>query len=873
MSKKKKNDGRSTDLDLNWLTSTLGPDWETWRGFASRWIKTQTKATNEKLKALISFFRKYLPAHAPYAVDVPLIFKGQNGHLVSSAEFVEFRESRGAKCRADSIRCANNIVEFIDFVIAQEYSEPNDHGVRMPLVLNPMRKEKYQLSRLETVHNPLPYRYIKELRQIVCPYPSGSVRPWEGVHFRDWKWAQSLNSGVGSGQSGEWYEVDQEQIDKSDPDCVWRSKEVARNNKQITILQIWSPVVAMALFVKLHLPLRTYQIRMLDSGEADTWRFQNGSWVKNSHSFSLGSERRPYARGIFNLQLDTMTGSYSTGLYINTNKTADQNKDEIERGYRIPWQHEELLYWLEKLRNWQEKYNPIVEPTSWSTFEKKHIGTLKSAATLAQMGETCFLFRNASAKDTVDRTKPVSDQPAARQWYRLLLALEDKLYDKGVRLENGDRLCLVHKYPDGTKLQAKVKAYFPLHSMRVSLITAYTMDTELPLPVISKLLAGHSRLLMTLYYNKITPAVMAEKMEVAHAQLDQREDASIKAFLADASMEQIQCKTVFHSADSIQAALANRNPIGWEDRAHGLCLMGGNTVKSDEVGTLGGCWNGGSILKNAKAAQNRIYGSVPHGPENCVRCRWFITEARYLPALNAHFNQISYKANAAVNRANEIETELDDLKDEQYFAEEENRPFTKQQKLQELQRRYERQKVKASNYTEDYIATFNLIQRIMEIEEERSAQDSKDKLVAVGNQEDVSLAIQFIETESELLHLSVLCDDAEFIADLEDDLLETPALAKRSQALNRMLMDKGMRPIYLEMDEKQQLVAGNALMRYMAKIADPEGKLEGFRKAASYIEAAEYLQDANLLEQALDASKVQPLPLKSLESVPLLETV
>ena len=45
----------------------------------------------------------------------------------------------------------------------------------------------------------------------------------------------------------------------------------------------------------------------------------------------------------------------STGLYISTNKTADQNKDQFERGYEIPWQNETVLYWLEKLRNWQEK--------------------------------------------------------------------------------------------------------------------------------------------------------------------------------------------------------------------------------------------------------------------------------------------------------------------------------------------------------------------------------------------------------------------------------------------------------------------------------------------------------------------------------------
>ena len=129
--------------------------------------------------------------------------------------------------------------------------------------------------------------------------------------------------------------------------------------------------------------------------------------------------------------------------------------------------------------------------------------------------------------------------------------------------------------------------------------------------------------------------------------------------------------------DSIQAALVNRNPIGWGERSAGLCLVGGNTVKSDEVSTLGGCWNGGELIRDASAAVNRIYGSVPHGPENCIRCRWFITEARYLPALNAQFNQLSYKAHQAANLSVEIEGELEALKDEQFFCEEQGAPFTK----------------------------------------------------------------------------------------------------------------------------------------------------------------------------------------------------
>ncbi|UTZ31513.1 integrase [Vibrio campbellii] len=880
-----KRDGRSSDLTFSWMLTTLGAEWQQWQELAAEWMAIQTSSIHHKQKALSRFFESYIAGYAPYAIgNIDLFFKGYQGHKCSSEELEEAIK-KSLSSPADISKSVNYPCDFIDFVIEKLFSEEDDDGDLMPLVKNPLSKIKHQPSATETVRNPLPYRYIQDLRQILCPLPdktelavikqnlkeSETLLPaYHYRHFKHWTWAQQ-QSGQGQTQSGDWFEVEPELIDKSDPDCVWRTKEVTRKREKITVHQIWSPIKAMVVFMKLHLPLRTYQVRMLDSGEADTWRYEQGQWVVNTkHDFALGSEKRSFGKGIFRRIHDTMTGLYSTGLYVNTNKTADQNKDELERGYIIPWQNEEVLYWLEKLRNWQEKYNPITKPNDCTTLLKKHTGVKKSDKQLESMGEIAFLFRDASAKGE-DKHKPINYTATDSFWYQLLLALENQLAEQGNTLDNGERLKLVVDYSEGTIKGAKVSTLFPLHSLRVSLITAYTMDARLPLPVISKLLAGHTRLLMTIYYNKITPSVMAEKMDEAHGELDAKSKQSVRNFLKDASMEQIQCKMVYHSDDSIQAALVNRNPIGWEERSCGMCLVGGNTVKSDEVSTLGGCWNGGELIKDAKAAANRIYDSVPHGSENCIRCRWFITEARYLPALNAHFNQLSYKAYQAANLAVEIEGELEALKDEQFFCEEQGKPFIKHDELQALQRRYEKQQVEADEYAKDWIACFGLIQKIIRVEETRNEDDSKDKLIAVGSEQDVSLALKFIETDSELLHLSLLCDDAEFYPDLQDELRKTPAIEKRSRHLSRVLMKKGFEPIFMEMDDKQQLIAANAMLRQMAKIADPDDKLEGYRKVASYIEAGEYLTDNKLFSQGVSALTDKAINLDGISLPNLLE--
>ena len=108
--------------------------------------------------------------------------------------------------------------------------------------------------------------------------------------------------------------------------------------------------------------------------------------------------------------------------------------------------------------------------------------------------------------------------------------------------------------------------------------------------------------------------------------------------------------------------------------------------------------------------------------------------------------------------------------------------------------------------------------------------------------------MKFIETKSELLHLSCLCEDAEIYPDFMDTLQKTPALKQRTIQLSRILLKHGKKPIFLEMGDKEQLIAGNAMIRKMAKIAAPNDKFEGFRVVADYLEAETYLTDSKLLD-------------------------
>ena len=378
------------------------------------------------------------------------------------------------------------------------------------------------------------------------------------------------------------------------------------------------------------------------------------------------------------------------------------------------------------------------------------------------------------------------------------------------------------------------------------------MEGDIPAPVLSKLLVGHSRLIMTLYYTKITPMVMRAKMEEAEERARMHEQESLQAFLEDSELRQIEECSIYNDMESVSNVLKVRNPAGWQEKSIGLCLVGGNTSRSEETIEIGGCWNGGEQNRRATTSLTKVHNPVPHGTENCIRCRWFITDARYLFSLTAHFNNLSYQASLSAKLAAQLEKQKDELLDERYFCIEQEKPFTQQEKLESLERRWERQVTDADEYCKDMIACFQIIKKILLLEEQRGAGDNSDKVVSVGSEEDIRQHVGFFETDSTLWQLMQICEDAEIYPDLTEELKKTPAILDRSNKLNYLLMHNNYAPIFMGMDEQMQLIAGNAMVRAMALKYKGKSKSDGFAEVANYIEAQRYLVDSGLLEKGIN---------------------
>jgi len=814
---------RDSDRTLGWVEREY-PELTAWRVLAVEWLAGEVSGISHKLDALVAFLERYLVQQ-----DLPL----------DPAVFLDRRTVLPDFC---STACANttrgpylsNIVHaFLHFVLLREFSETADDGqaIISPPFHNPVpRMSRSGLpQRDESAYSPLPYGYIDELRHMLAA----------GPHFKDWHWAQAA-LGIEVGQRGrhspDWFAVAEDRIDKNDPDCVWRVRKLSQNYRGGQVLEMWSPARWVALLVKLILPLRTFQVRMLDSGEADTWRYSAGVWALNLSRLAQGSERRPLQQGVLRRSSSLADGGASPPvLYINTNKTADIGKSGSGKGYVLPWvsggsTHQDVFYWLEKLRNWQEKYNPVSQRTAWTALDARHLSA-KSEVQLAGYPDACFLFRLPEARE-YERRLPPSREILDAIWFRLLDTLQLRLADRGETHRNGSPIRLL---PLPKERSNEKTTLFPLHSLRVSLITALALEGKVPFPLLQKLV-GHSRLLMTLYYTKPGATHIREVLLSAAERLEANKEASIQNFLLDTEHEELLQRAICSSVPSLAAVIpqhpAARNPAGWMAMHHGLCLVGGNTSEVEGNSNLGGCYNGGPNIGSSAAPK---YGAVPGGSRNCVRCRWFVTEPHHLPALTAHFNTLAYHFDEARNACIAREQDLQGLKKEKADAEDVGQPFARPDAFRQAERVWESAMKRFSDLAEDLVACWRLIERC------KAALNACDgnctQLIVAGAVGNVQVA--FEETESELLQLVGVCDSVEIYPDLEPG----KAVFRRSQLLDGVLYRENRSPMFMLLSEKEQLLAGNAFMRRLAQQMNPDNPALGQRQVIQLMDAGARLSE------------------------------
>lgn len=858
----------SEDLSFRWLVRDHGPAWEEWRQLLEQYVQAQDSGLSQRLFALRQFCLRYLlamqlPPSPDWFLSRDTPTSEHNGitgrrHLPDVYSAIK----RG-KNQNSNVKLNNYISEFIDWALLEHYSEPDDYGrpVLSPAFRNPVPrlKRERQAVLAESVRAALPYAYLARLQEMLAP----------GNYFSDWKWAHSAlglaleDGGVRTrtgGSLGDWFEVSPNLIDRSDPDCVWRERTVGERrdsstgkvvHRNLVVTELWSPARSVALLTKLMLPLRSSQVRWLDSGEADTWRYQTSGrdgpnraprkpgetqhvdWAPNAGRLATGSERHPVARGVFRRIEDYAYKTLSTGFYVNTNKTADAEQTGEQKGYVIPWQKDDLLYWLEKLRNWQEKYNPIAAPVAWSTLGIRHLRHIKSRAALARYPDTCFLFRDAAGVGA-DRARPITDSSMEWLWYPLLEKLERDEAERGSTFEDGQPIKFVKPIPENANHRTTL---FPLHSLRVSLLTCLALDGEVPLPVLSKLVAGHSRLIMTIYYQKVTPYRVSELLAEAQQRIREGSQESVRRFLAEESFHTLAQRLVVLDQATFKSALGeepgDRVPAGWMPLPLGWCLAGGNTSPGEANAKLPGCYNGGP---QAKHANKGIFGPVHGGPRNCVSCRWLVTSPQYLPALCARANEVALQLSDNAQVLIDLEEQATNLRRDAYRAESQGDVWLRAHELSDLVARAERQASIVDSLGTTLAYAWRLIVRCLKV----GGSERTGSLVAAGRSSDVQVALR--EVDSRMLQIHQICMDSE----IQPDIDPGGALFVRSQWIDAALQRDGHKPLMFTLSKDQQLHVGNRLLDDLGEHLDPDCPTVGREKVLLAMERGESLAQLGL---------------------------
>ena len=189
----------------------------------------------------------------------------------------------------------------------------------------------------------------------------------------------------------------------------------------------------------------------------------------------------------------------------------------------------------------------------------------------------------------------------------------------------------------------------PRSTESVTLITALATECGVSIPILSKCIAGHSSILITLYYVKLGAAQITETLARAHRKIGLEEQRNFLRFLQSAERDGIVATVASNDASGL-TALHENTPGSWVVSDKGICPVGGAR-----------CQLGGPKLSSNPQLSD--YAPTPGGPRNCVRCRFFITGPAFLGGLVAHFNAVGVRLAAAADRFRTREAGIRRLED------------------------------------------------------------------------------------------------------------------------------------------------------------------------------------------------------------------
>jgi hypothetical protein len=654
----------------------------------------------------------------------------------------------------------NKIDAFMNYIIEERFTAVDKEtgegvifeGIRNPLNLKSLPIEFVSMGLNESNKSALPFKYIQKARDFIA---NEDVKDIGDIYQRIKSKCDYFDTSI------DWFEVKESQIDKSDANCVWREKE--------GVFQIWSPVKIIATLLQLYKPFRGAQIAWLDSGEADKYKLTlidgKPNWVENE---LLNEYRVPIKQWQGFLKPESFGQPASpVSCHINSNKTSKTSA----RGYDIPWIDERLLPFIVQLREWQEKYNPITKPMKWSEADLQNESAKSELKKMGYQGKSCFLMRDPT---NGDGQSPIKQRTIGVTLNGILHLIEDK----ELELTSIKANAFTNNNGKASALNG-IKTFFTLHSMRVSLITAYIVDAKIAPEVVQKLV-GHASIVMTIYYTKV-------EAETIRASLRGSEELIVKN-----QTERVEQMIRQRQLDKLESELIDSQGRVKKSRLHQQAVM--NVIMDHGI-----CPNGQTKCEDAES-QGYL------GTQNCLSCPHLLTGPAFLGGLQMLVNEVSLECKAAAIRIEDLREEIDVLENEEYEAKRMNKAYSRH-KLQIAESTYQQEVTRFDALTIDMIKAVRLSQESISLLN-RAESDGGTQLITQLDNGEAKIELNEV---SHYLQLDTICQSAEFYQSSRPEL----ASPQRTQLIDSFARKNGIEPGLFDLTPKQQVAIGNQITKLL----------------------------------------------------------
>lgn len=535
--------------------------------------------------------------------------------------------------------------------------------------------------------------------------------------------------------------------------------------------KIFCPILPVCILLLLTLPVRGLQARLLDSGEADEFIFsQDGTKQKNLHPLSV----RKRQLGVLQ-EMDT--GPFQEhsfiGFRISTNKTAVLKDGQVETPYDIPWHEANLIEDLIAVRDWQIKHNPINKLITRKDILER---SARVDGNVSNLPQYAFLFRDPNSPD---RLQPLSWAKISRFWTEVLQEAERRLEKEGTSVS------LVEQHETNTPSQPyRYTPKYPLHSLRVSGITHF-VEAGVPLHIISEFVAGHSQLLMTLYYTKIDDTKVRNVLDDAVRRMDAIDDEDVLTAIQDMQNEDWDTAMVA-GPDARQAAQANDTGM-WHIDIDGICPVGRTR-----------CHEGGELLRDN--GRKETYAPISFNSFNCALCRFRLTGPAFLQGQVTVFNATLHAIKEKSDQRSKIEQELSQV-----------RESGTERKIRTLKDRLDR--------VDEEIATLVVVlgRRLTHIQMSHALlkRNGEHSFLTGLDNDDLNLVLK---EASEWEALDFAAQTSSFFPELGT----TSARFRKGMLLDRVAQANGLEPLFLSLSPEVAAEAANRLTSLLDDMIGPQ---------------------------------------------------